>query len=102
MEGNKAPDDLRERLRAAGETDRQILLHERLSWHISRILGLSSKRIDPDASIAAMGMDSLMAVDLHRFIELSLGADVPVMSLLQGVSIAQLAKEIGKKLVTTP
>lgn len=102
MEGDKAPDDLRERLRAAGETDRQTLLHERLSWHISRILGLSSKRIDPDASIAAMGMDSLMAVDLHRFIEISLGADVPVMSLLQGVSIAQLAKEIGKKLVTTP
>jgi NADPH:quinone reductase-like Zn-dependent oxidoreductase len=94
-------EDLRERLRASSGSDRRQLLHDRLSWHVSRILGLSGKRVDPDTSIAAMGMDSLMAVDLHRIIETSLGADVPVMSLLQGLSIAELAKEIDRKLVAS-
>lgn len=95
-------DNLRERLRVADKAERRALLHERLNWHISRILGINGKRLDPDTSLAAMGMDSLMAVDLHRFIETSVGAEVPVMSILQGLSIAELAKEIDRKLDPRP
>lgn len=101
QKAHEPKEDLRDLLLRAGESDRRVLLHERLDRHISRILGLSGKRLDPETSITAMGMDSLMAVDLHRFIEDSLGADVPVMSILQGLSISELARAIDRKLGTS-
>lgn len=91
-------DDLRARIASASEKERRQLLRERLSWHVSRILGIAGDDIDSERSIVELGMDSLMMVDLQHFIQSELGADVPVMSILQGWSIARLVEEVERRL----
>jgi acyl carrier protein len=90
--------DARAHFAAADGADRRRLLHERLTWHVSRILGVAGDGVDPDRSLVEMGLDSLMTVDLQHFIESEFGAEVPVMSILQGWSMAQLATEVERRL----
>jgi NADPH:quinone reductase-like Zn-dependent oxidoreductase len=94
--------DLRARIAAGDGDERRRLLHERLSWHVSRILGVGGAGLDPDRPLVDMGLDSLMSVDLQHFIGASFGAEVPVMSILQGWSIARLAAEIDRRLGGAP
>jgi phthiocerol/phenolphthiocerol synthesis type-I polyketide synthase D len=49
-----------------------------------------------------MGLDSLMAVELKNRVELDLGIPLPVIDLLQGPSVAQLATLLLERLTTKP
>ena len=78
--------------------ERREWVRSRLCEHVARVLGTSGARVEIDKSITLQGLDSLMAVDLRVRIERDLGVDVPVLSLMQGASVAELAARITERL----
>ncbi|MFQ5794230.1 MAG: SDR family NAD(P)-dependent oxidoreductase [Candidatus Bipolaricaulia bacterium] len=88
-------DDLtRDALLAADPEQRQSLLESYLQEQVARALGLAPSRLDLKRSVTTLGLDSLMAMELKNRIEASLGMELPVTSLLQGPSVAELATEL--------
>ncbi len=69
---------------------RQIL-EEYLRKEVARVLKIAEARLDPQALLTRLGLDSLMAVELANRVEIGLGRPVPVVKLLVGASITQLA-----------
>jgi acyl transferase domain-containing protein/NADPH:quinone reductase-like Zn-dependent oxidoreductase/SAM-dependent methyltransferase/acyl carrier protein len=78
--------------------ERRQLVQSRLCDHVARVLGTAGARVEMDKAITSQGLDSLMAVDLRIRIERDLGVDVPVMKLMQGVSVADLAAQITERM----
>jgi len=54
------------------------------------VLGLEAAAIDPEQSLASFGLDSLMAVVLRNRVARDLGAEVPLVRLLDGISVGEL------------
>ncbi len=77
---------------------RRPLIESFLSERGARTLGYSSGQLDTDASLQGLGIDSLMAVELRNMIAHELGVDVPVMSMLQGASVGQLAQIVEEQI----
>ncbi len=71
---------------------------ERLSaflvGRIAHILHVSEKTISIRRPITELGMDSLMGVELGLTLQESLGSDLPVTAISDGLSIAQIADRI--------
>lgn len=66
------------------------------SWLVSQIaakLQVDRSRIDINQPITQYGLDSLMALELAHATETGLGIDLPMTSLLQDMSIAQIASQ---------
>ncbi|HKN82957.1 MAG TPA: amino acid adenylation domain-containing protein, partial [Pyrinomonadaceae bacterium] len=67
------------------------------SWLVSQVaakLGIASSDVHIDQPLARYGLDSLMAIELAHSIEMSLGVALPMVSFLQGSSIAQLGAQV--------
>ena len=73
---------------------RRVLLTIYLQEQVARVLHLSSSSIEAGRPLAALGLDSLSAVELSHEIETSLGVALSMAEWLQGPSIAQLADSI--------
>ncbi|HVR95471.1 MAG TPA: amino acid adenylation domain-containing protein, partial [Thermoanaerobaculia bacterium] len=85
----------REALRAVETAERPALLSGWLRDRAARLLRTSPARIDPDKPLTALGLDSLAAVELKQTVESALGVQVSLAGLLEGLSISELAVEIG-------
>ncbi len=72
------------------ETRRQRV-DEYLRQAISRVLGTSPGRIQPDTPLTECGLDSLIAVELMTTLRMDLGLEIPVVKLLQGMTLNSLA-----------
>jgi len=48
--------------------------------------------VEVDRPLTQLGLDSLMAVELRNWIEGELRVDLPVMELMEGISITRLSK----------
>ena len=71
------------------------------SWLASEValkLGIASRDVHMDQPLARYGLDSLAAIELAHSIETSLGVSLPMVSFLQGTSIAQLGAQIQSQL----
>src|SRR5205085_2455080 len=71
------------------------------SWLASQVaakLGLGSGRVEVNQPLARYGLDSLTAVELAHAVETSLGVALPMVSFLQGASVAQLAAQVVSQL----
>jgi 1-acyl-sn-glycerol-3-phosphate acyltransferase len=62
-----------------------------LGRSVARILGAAPDRVDVGAPLTEMGMDSLMAVELGTVLRNDFAVEVPVVRLLKGVTVAELA-----------
>jgi phthiocerol/phenolphthiocerol synthesis type-I polyketide synthase D len=71
---------------------------ERLLHRVSGITGHRVAELDPQAPLASLGMDSLMAVRAKNAAEHDFGVTVPVRLLLQGGSLAGLADQLSVEL----
>ncbi|WP_340110450.1 SDR family NAD(P)-dependent oxidoreductase [Pikeienuella sp. HZG-20] len=65
-----------------------------LATETGRILRQPPGELDPRRPLTEMGFDSLMAVDLKMAVEERIGASLPLMSLSDGVALADLAKKL--------
>nr|WRX36517.1 hypothetical protein [Cystobacterineae bacterium] len=66
-----------ERLATAAPEDRVGLLHEVLRAQVARVLRLPESKVDVDAPLRSLGMDSLMGLELRNRIEATLDVATP-------------------------
>ncbi|MFN2417098.1 MAG: condensation domain-containing protein, partial [Pyrinomonadaceae bacterium] len=69
-------------------------VEELLAARIAAKLGVPRAAMDVDTPIARFGLDSLAAIELTHELETGLGISLPMASLLQDFSIAQLAARL--------
>ncbi len=70
---------------------REQRLQEYLREKIARVLGASPSSIDPDRPLTELGLDSLIAVELMTALRIDIGLELPVVKLLQGITMNGLA-----------
>jgi amino acid adenylation domain-containing protein/non-ribosomal peptide synthase protein (TIGR01720 family) len=96
---------------ASEEVDAAELVPSTLSaeainlWLVSQVavkLGISSSDVHMDQPLARYGLDSLIAIELAHSIEMGLGVALPMVSFLQGSSIAQLGAQVLSQLSESP
>lgn len=85
-------------LRQAGEADRFELLGSHLRDVAARVLGLEAEQVSAAETLNSLGLDSMMAIEMKHRIEAVLPIDVPVLDLLQGVTITALAEGLVARL----
>ncbi len=68
---------LRAQLEATGSTARAAMLESHVQRVAARVLKLQPDRLDPAKPFGAMGMDSLMGVQLRNRLEIDLGLRLP-------------------------
>jgi phthiocerol/phenolphthiocerol synthesis type-I polyketide synthase D len=78
------------------------LLEAYLAEKVAAVLRLPLAKIDVEQPLTALGLDSLMAIELKNNIELELGVHIPIVAFLQGPSIRQFAAQLLELLPTMP
>jgi NADPH:quinone reductase-like Zn-dependent oxidoreductase/acyl carrier protein len=92
------PDLVLERLRAAPATERKEILLTAIREQLSAVLGLAADGIDANQSLNALGLDSLMAVELSCLIEDRLRFKPGTIELIQAPSLTALADRFMDKI----
>jgi surfactin synthase thioesterase subunit/NAD(P)-dependent dehydrogenase (short-subunit alcohol dehydrogenase family)/acyl carrier protein len=94
---------------AAAGADRELILavepsqrRERLQAYVreqvARVLRIPAGDLDVQQPLKAVGLDSLMAIELKNLAEQNLAVEIPAARLLEGPSIAQLAEFLAPQL----
>jgi ubiquinone/menaquinone biosynthesis C-methylase UbiE/acyl carrier protein len=73
-------------------------LLERIAAMISRVMG--KEIVNPADSMAAMGMDSLMAITIQEKIKSSTGVEIPVVHMLSDTSLKDLAVMVEERMAS--
>jgi acyl transferase domain-containing protein/acyl carrier protein len=76
---------------AAAPADRLQLLEAHLQQQVARVLRLPAAKLDVNRPLNTLGIDSLTAVELKNRIEGELKVSLPLLQLVQGPSVAELA-----------
>jgi 1-acyl-sn-glycerol-3-phosphate acyltransferase len=79
------------RLAEADDADRLPLLADALAAIVGRVLGLGAAGIDRDVALDAMGLDSLLAVELITLVGTEFGVELSVVTMLDGMTVERLA-----------
>jgi len=91
--------ELLPRLRAGSATERLVMLRDFLTDQLVKVLALGSREaVDPHRSLMALGMDSLMAMELRNRVQAATQLRVAVADLLKGPSVDQLAGNLAAQL----
>lgn len=81
---------------------RHVLLVEGLSHLVSHALGAGKEGVDPATPLTALGIDSLMALEIRACMEKAYGVTLPVVTIISGPSIEMLAQSLGELLDSQP
>lgn len=73
-----------------------------LSELVASILRLPADGVDTGKSLLAMGVDSLMAMELQLGIDRQLGLKIPTLELMKGVALRALCTTIAERLAGDP
>ncbi|MBI4375934.1 MAG: type I polyketide synthase [Elusimicrobia bacterium] len=88
----------RETILAVEPALRKELIESYLKPKIARVLGLSDAALDTAQPLTSLGLDSLVVIELKNRVKLDLGIEIPLMTLLSGLSIRQLASWLAQEL----
>ena len=66
---------------------------------IARVLRLPAKEVERHRPLADIGMDSLMMLELRSTVEDTLQVDLPIMSLANGITPADVARRIATLII---
>jgi acyl transferase domain-containing protein/NADPH:quinone reductase-like Zn-dependent oxidoreductase/acyl carrier protein len=86
--------DLRARLLAMPPADAEAAILRLAQEEIGRILRLPADAVAADAAVAALGLDSLGALELRGALEARLARQVPVAGLSEELTVRALARQI--------
>lgn len=86
--------EIRAAILAASPTERRGTLVDLLVTHVARAVGRIPEEIETDRPLTALGLDSLMGLELKNQLEARSGVSVPMGTLLAGPTIAELADEL--------
>lgn len=87
-----------QQLEVATDSERYEWLITRFQSDIAQVLGVSTAQMDVHQPLNAMGLDSLMAVELRNRVKTTLGVDISIVKFIEGISVATLATEINEQL----
>jgi NADPH:quinone reductase-like Zn-dependent oxidoreductase/SAM-dependent methyltransferase/acyl carrier protein len=98
-----APPDIVQQLASASPQRRKALLLDMVRTTAGRVLALPTTRIDDDAPLSALGLDSLMAVELRNLLgsELVLARRLPATLAFDYPSVAAIAGYLATELGDT-
>jgi epothilone polyketide synthase D len=96
----EAGDDLLLRLMTCDPEGRMRLAQTYVAAQIESVLGLNDAGLDRTRPITTFGLDSLMAVELKNRFQADLGLVIPVVQLLQGPSVLDLAETVAAAVAT--
>ncbi len=88
-------------LLAAAEDKREEMLHAYLCSEIAHVVKVPVQKIKLDQPLTALGIDSLMAIELKNTVESKLALELPIATLLQGPSIMDLTAAFLPQLTET-
>jgi len=91
--------NIREMLDQAKADEKAEILNNYINEQLLHILGVPISKIDPDQSLAELGLDSLMAVELKIVMESDLLINLPMFELMKGPSVARLMKIITRQIL---
>ncbi|HEX7186575.1 MAG TPA: amino acid adenylation domain-containing protein, partial [Thermoanaerobaculia bacterium] len=89
-----AGDALGETLAATPEAERPALVESWLRRTFARLAGTGAAAIDPEAPLTALGLDSLVAIELKNAVEAETGAELSIVALLEGMSLREAARNL--------
>jgi acyl carrier protein len=89
-------------LQTLNEVDGKAALIHWLRECLGPILHLAADKIPPDQSLAQMGLDSLMAMEMTLVLEDRLGFKLPAFLLADGPTLQVLADRLWDKRHQTP
>jgi NADPH:quinone reductase-like Zn-dependent oxidoreductase/acyl carrier protein len=95
-------ESLSERLAGLEPDAALALLKSVIAEEAATILRLPASGIDPLRPLSEMGMDSLMAVELRLALETRLRVDLPLVSLVEGTSVASIAARLATAIPKGP
>ncbi len=84
----------RRTLAAAAPPERPALVVGYLRDLLRRLLGAAAGALRPEDSLHQLGVDSLVGIEVKNRVEADLGVTVTMVALLDGSSVAELAREI--------
>lgn len=79
---------------AAGPEDLGPALQRFVRRELARVVEMDPEELDPQVSVHDIGLDSMMALELKNRVEGSLDVELPVVDLMEGLSIAELATRL--------
>ncbi|MGL4511934.1 MAG: SDR family NAD(P)-dependent oxidoreductase [Lacipirellulaceae bacterium] len=83
--------ELRARVLALPPDERAAALESFVRDELARVIGVEPQKLDPTQPLAALGLDSLMALELKNNLEAKLAFLLPMATLLEGPSVQTLA-----------
>ncbi|HYX51281.1 MAG TPA: beta-ketoacyl reductase, partial [Ktedonobacteraceae bacterium] len=91
-----------QKLAGTDEGERKSVVELYLCEKVAHVLRLPLSKIDVQQPLTALGLDSLMAIELKNRIELDLNVRIPIVTFLQGPSIAQFTLQLLDQLAESP
>lgn len=80
---------------------RQSLMEDFIAEQVAGVFGTDVAKVDRDAPLNSIGLDSLMAIELMNRVESQLGISVPMGSVLNGPNIRELSEPILEALLNS-
>ncbi|MGW4348239.1 amino acid adenylation domain-containing protein [Streptomyces sp. NPDC004690] len=80
--------------RAADAAARRALVTARFTEVVAGVLRVGADRVELDAALGVLGLDSLLAMELRSRIQALLGVTLPVVTLLSSASVADLTAQL--------
>ncbi|WP_371357690.1 type I polyketide synthase [Hydrocoleum sp. CS-953] len=88
-----------EQLKESSPEERANILVDYFKGKLAGMLGMTGSQIDADQPLTAMGLDSLMAVELRNLVQRELGFDIPIEKIIEGISITQMVNLVVEQLL---
>lgn len=100
--GGAASQSLAKILAGTADLDeRCTLITERFLDKISAVMGVEKSQIDPANPPTIYGLDSIVAIELRKWVKTETRVDLPLFELLGGKAIRDLAAYIAAQIVVT-
>src|SRR5690606_21699491 len=95
LESRAAAANLTDKLRSTPGAQRPARLTDHLRQQTLRVLGLPPDfDLDPDRPLIALGLDSLMAVELGNLLSADLGRRLPVTVIFENPTLRRLTEHL--------
>ncbi|WP_329172792.1 non-ribosomal peptide synthetase/type I polyketide synthase [Streptomyces sp. NBC_01477] len=93
--GTDGQDGYLDRFRAAAdEAERARLVTDRFVGCASAVLRMPADQLDLDTGLGALGIDSLLAMELRARVQAETGVALPVVALLSGAPLRELTAQL--------
>ncbi len=98
-EATTATDDLRSRISQADNVPARLAIVEtHIREQVGAVLGMAAKRVDVNKPLQAMGLDSLMTLELRNRLERSMAMKLPATLVFNYPSVSALTRHLAEEL----